>query len=309
MAPPRMRGAVLLAAVALWGQESDRIAERIRGAPLAEERRAALTASYSKRDFAGVEAILAGRREAELSALLGAIEFVGGRMSQAVQAFRRADAVKPLDDPDRFTLAMALVSLGDVRGARPELTRLNAGHPDQPIYLYWLARLDYGQRLYEDAVTKLKRVIELDPESVRGYDNLGLAYDMMGLGEEARKAFDVAVTLNRKAAAPSPWPPHNLGALLLRLQKFHEAEDSLRESLKYDPRFAEAHYHLGRALEGQGRNEEAIGEYKLASEMDTKVPEPVYSLALLYRKLGRSDEAAKALAEYKRRKALAVDSL
>ena len=230
-------------------------------------------------------------------------------MRQAVQAFRRADAVKPLDDPDRFTLAMALVSLGDVRGARPELARLNAGHPDQPIYLYWLARLDYGQRLYEDAVTKLKRVIELDPESVRGYDNLGLAYDMMGLGEEARKAFDVAVTLNRKAGAPSPWPPHNLGALLLRLQKFHEAEDSLRESLKYDPRFAEAHYHLGRALEGQGRNEEAIGEYKLASEMDTKVPEPVYSLALLYRKLGRSDEAAKALAEYKRRKALAVDSL
>ena len=47
MAPPRMGGAVLLAAVALWGQESGRIAERIRSAPLGEERRAALAAAYS----------------------------------------------------------------------------------------------------------------------------------------------------------------------------------------------------------------------------------------------------------------------
>lgn len=308
MAAPKMRGAVLLAA-ALWGQAGDRIAERVRDAPLAEEQRQALGAAYSKRDFAGVETILGGKEGAELPALLGAIEFVGGRMSEAVRAFRRADAAKPLEEPDRFTLAMALVSLGDVRGARPELARLNAGHPDQPIYLYWLARLDYGQRLYEDAVAKLKRVIALDPGSVRGYDNLGLAYDMMGQGEEARKAFDEAVALNRKTAAPSPWPPHDLGALLLRLQKFQEAEGSLRESLKYDPRFAQAYYHLGRALEGEGRNEEAIGEYKSAAELDAKMPEPLYSLARLYRRLGRADEAEKALAEYKRRKEVAVDSL
>ena len=300
---------VVLAAAALPGQTGGGIAERIRHAPLAEERKVALAAAYSKKDIAGVEGILAGSGAAELATLLGAIEFVDGRAIQAVAAFRRADALTPLDDHDRFTLAMALVNLGDVRGARPELARLNGVHPNEPIYLYWLARLDYGQRLYDEAVAKLKKVIELDPGSVRGYDNLGLCYDMMGRGEEARTAFDKAVALNRKVAAPSPWPPHNLGALLLRLQKFHEAEDSLREALKYDPRFAPAHYHLGRALEGEGRNEEAVGAYKWAAEMDGKMPEPLYSLARLYRRMGRSSEAANALAEYKRRKAVAVDSL
>jgi len=98
-----------------------------------------------------------------------------------------------------------------------ELSLLNRNHPDQPLYLYWLARVDYYQRRYEDSVAKLQRVIQLDPESPRAYDNLGLSFDMMGRYEEARVAFEKAVEFNRRLAQPSPWPPHNLGDLLLRL--------------------------------------------------------------------------------------------
>ena len=226
-------------------------------------------------------------------------------MNQAVQAFRQADALSPLDDPDRFTLAMALVDLGDVPASRAELTRLNERQPNQAIYLYWLARLDYGQRLYDDAVEKFKKVTSMDPASVRGYDNLGLTYDMMGLTEEAQSAFAQAVALNRKLPAPSPWPPHNLGYLQLRLQQFESAEGNLREALKYDPKFALAHYHLGRVLENEGRSDAAIEEYKTAAALDGKLAEPLYSLGLLYRRRGREAEAASALAEYRKRKALA----
>jgi tetratricopeptide (TPR) repeat protein len=204
---------------------------------------------------------------------------------------------------------MALVNLGDVKAARPELARLNQNHPDQPIYLYWLARLDYGQRLYDAAIEKLKRVVLLDPGSVRGYDNLGLAFDMQGLTDEAQSAFAKAVALNRKLSAPSPWPPHNLGYLLLRLEQFHEAEDNLREALKYNPRFALGHYHLGRVLEKEDQDEAAIGEYKSAAELDVKLAEPLYSLGLLYRRHGRTAEAENALAEYKKRRAITVDTL
>src|SRR5579863_7217793 len=262
-------GVLLLAAVPLLGQRPGGLAERIRSAPLPAEQSQTLAASFSEKDFTRVEAILGGAvstdvppaSAAELQALLGALEFVSGRMNQAVQAFRRAESLKPLDDHDRFTLAMALVNLGDVKASRVELTRLNESHPDQPIYLYWLARLDYGQRLYDEAVEKLNKVIRLDPNSVRGYDSLGLSLDMMGLTDEAQGAFVKAVDLNRKLAAPSPWPPHNLGYLMLRLQRFNEAEENLREALKYDPRFALAHYHLGRVLEHQGQDDAAIAEY------------------------------------------------
>jgi tetratricopeptide (TPR) repeat protein len=307
----------LLAAVPLLAQRPGGIAERIRSAPLPEEQRQALAASYSEKDFGRMEAILAAgaatdvpsASAAELQALLGALEFVGGRMNLAVQAFRRSESLKPLDDHDRFTLAMALVNLGDVKGSRAELTRLNASHPDQTIYLYWLARLDYGQRLYDEAVEKLNKVIRLDPDSVRGYDNLGLSFDMMGLTDEAKSAFAKAVALNRKLPAPSPWPPQNLGYLLLRLQQFHEAEENLREALKYDPQFALAHYHLGRVLENEGQDDAAVVEYKSAAALDAKLAEPLYSLGRLYLRHGRAAEAQSVLAEYKKRKALSVDTL
>lgn len=308
---------LLLAAVPMFGQRPAGLAERIQSAPLPEEQRLALAASFSEKDFTRVESILSGTISSdvppanapELQALLGALEFVGGRMSQAVQAFQHSESLKPLDDHDRFTLAMALVNLGEVKRSRVELTRLNQSHPDQPIYLYWLARLDYGQRLYDEAVEKLNKVIRLDPNSVRGYDNLGLSFDMMGLTDEAQSAFAKAVELNRKLAAPSPWPPHNLGYLMLRLQKFHEAEDNLREALKYDPRFALAHYHLGRVLEDEGQDDAAIVEYKSAAALDTNIAEPLYSLGRLYLRHGRAAEAESVFAEYKKRKARAVDTL
>jgi superkiller protein 3 len=295
-----MRWLTLIALFPLLGQTGGGLLERIRHSAISPGQQERVAAAYAHKDFSVIEKTLS---EAGQYALLGALEFVGGRIPQAVDAFHKADAVKPLDDQDRFTLAMAEIKLLDGKGSRAELTRLNQSHPDSPIYLYWLARLDYDQRLYEAAVEKLKRVVQLDSGSVRGYDNLGLSYDMMGLSDEAQTAFAKAVDLNRKLAAPSPWPPHNLGSLELRLLRFREAEESLRESLKYDPKFALAHYRLARALEGLERPDAAIEEYKLASDLDPNLAEPLYSLGLLYRKRGREADAKIALAEYQKRRA------
>jgi Flp pilus assembly protein TadD len=197
---------------------------------------------------------------------------------------------------------MSLANLGDTAGARVELDTLNHLRPEQPLYLYWLARLDYYQRRYEDSIAKLRRVLELDPQSSRAEDNLGLALDMLGRSDEAQAEFAKAVTLNRNLKPPSPWPPHNLGYLLLRLEKLEGAEKALRESLQYDPRFSQSHYHLGRVLEKQGRDTEAIDEYRAAISLDSAQAEPYYSLGLLYRRLKRAREADAAFAEYKRRK-------
>jgi superkiller protein 3 len=303
-------GWALLAMAALPGQTGSGLLDRIRHSSLAPEQQEALAAAYAHKDFPGMEKILSAadnsQRKSELEALLGALEFVGGRMEQAIQAFHQAEALTPLDDHDRFTLAMAEIKMLDGKGSRAELTRLNQSHPQNPIYLYWLARLDYDQRLYEAAVDKLKRVVALDPVSVRGYDNLGLCYDMMGLTTEAETAFAKAVELNRKLAQPSAWPPHNLGYLELRLLKVNAAEENLREALTFDPKFALAHYHLARALEHEDKSDAAIEQYKAAAALDSKLAEPLYSLGLLYRRRGLKAEAEIALAEYKKRRALAV---
>src|SRR4051812_11847184 len=212
-----MLGRILIAvgvAVPLLGQPEDNLLNRIRGSPLSPDQRLAVAASLSAKNYDQIEAAIGGNvTSAELQALLGAIEFVGGRMDRAAQAFRRADSLAPLSDRDRFTFAMSLVKIGAGKAARVELTRLSEIHPEQSLYLYWLARLDYDQRLYEQAVAKLRQVVVREPTSSRAFDNLGLSLDMLGRTDEALVALNTAVTLNRKLPSNSPWPPHNLGYL------------------------------------------------------------------------------------------------
>jgi len=298
----------LFCLVAGLAQQPDAVLERVRRAPLPADQVSLIASSLAAKDYPRIESLVkaAARGDAahagELYALLGAVEFVAGRMEPAAQAFRQSDSLAALQERDRFTLAMSLANLGETEGARTELATLNRLRPEQPLYLYWLARLDYYQRRYEDAIAKLRRVLELDPQSSRAEDNLGLALDMVGRAEEAQAEFAKAIALNRSLKQPSPWPPHNFGYLLLRLEKLEAAEKALRESLEYDSRFAQAHYHLGRVLEKLGRDAEAIAEYRAAIPLDPAQAEPYYSLGLLYRRLNRTAEADAAFAEYRKRK-------
>ena len=57
------------------------------------------------------------------------------------------------------------------------------------------------------------------------------------------------------------------------------------------------------ALEAEGRDSEAMDEYRTAISRDPVVVEAFYSLGLLYRRHDRGAEADAAFAEYKRRKA------
>ena len=285
------------------------ILDRLPPSLLNSAQRLEITEGLAARDYARIEAVIASAtkadsaQSAELEAFLGQVEFLSGRMEQAARAFRAAETGGVLRERDRFTLAMALIRNGDMPGARAELETLNRAQPSTPLYIYWLGRLDYGQRLYDDAIRRFSRVIELDHGSYRAYDNLGLAFDMQGKNQQAQAAFENAVALNRKDARPSAWPPHNLGYLLFRLQKWGEAEKALRESLQYNPDLAVTHYHLGRVLEAEGRDAEAASEYRSSIALDPLSAEPCYSLGRLYRRTGQATEAEQAFEEYRARKA------
>ncbi|MFZ0594091.1 MAG: tetratricopeptide repeat protein [Bryobacteraceae bacterium] len=303
--PARVALGVLTAAA--LAQNGD-IFQRVRRAlsPYGQDELA--SEALTKKDYRQVEEILTASKpsnqaaRAELLSLLGAVQFLDRKFEAAASSYREAAKLAPLEDSDNFTLAMALVDLGDDAHARDVLAGLAARYPDRPIYLYWLGRIDYDQRRYEEAIAKLTKVTELAPQSVRAWDSLGLAFDMQGRTDQARSAFEKAVSLNRNQANPSPWPPHNLGYLLLRTNEPTEAETVLRESIRYDPKLAQTHYYLGRVLEKQDSATEAIHEYLNAISLDTASPDACYSLARLYRKLHREPEAAAMFSEYKKRK-------
>ncbi len=291
----------LLAAVCLAAE--DDIYARLRqavGASAVEE--------LQRGNFAKVEELLRAAHpagapaRADLSSLQGAVAFMAGNMPAAAADFTQAATLAPLRDADTFTFAMALVKLREDQRARSLIETLARNHPDRALYLYWLGRLDYDQRRYQDATAELRKAVSLDPKSARAWDALGLALDMQGEMEQALPPFEKAVELNRSLPHPSPWPPHDLGFLLLRTNKPKDAEALLRESIRYDPTLAQSHYYLGRTLEKEGQDNAAIAEYVASVTSDTVSPEPCYSLALLYRKVHRDADARAMFAEYKRRK-------
>jgi len=262
----------------------------------------------NNRDFLPLEGMLEKRAavdqpaRVELLSLEGAVAFMAGDMASAVMNLRKAAESGALDDRDAFTQAMALVSLGDNRQASAVIASLVQKYPKQALYVYWQGRLDYDLRRYPEAIKKLQKAIELDPNSARAWDALGLAFDMEGTSDGAYQSFQKAADINRRLLHPSAWPPHNLGYWYLRTNQFDEAERALKESLHYDPNFAEAHYHLARTLEKEGRADQAIAEYNLTIQTDASSEDACYSLATLYRKLNRDEEAKAMFAEYRKRK-------
>jgi len=270
-------------------------------------RRTALEEALKSRNYTGAEKILVEEIERnpkspQLLALLGNIFFLDRKYLNSASAFLKAQALSPLDERSRFTLAMAYVVMNRPDWARPVLEKLVETNPKNVIYPYWLARLDYSAQQFSTAISKLEKVLELDPEFVRARDNLGLCYEALGRYEEAITSYQEAVRLNRQKPQNSPWPPLNLGTLLLKLGKIEEAEIYFRESLCYDSRLPQTHYQLGLFLEKQERNAEALRELKQASAYDPSYAEPQYALARIYRRIGDNMNAEVALNTFQKLK-------
>src|SRR2546428_591964 len=260
-----------------------------------------LEKAINARDYKPAEKILVEEaerdprspRSAKLLAIAGGIFFLDAQYLEAAIAWKKAEAIAPLDDRSRFTLAMAYVKLDRRDGARAELEKLAAAQPQNSLFLYWLGGLGFDARNYSSAVTRLQKVIELDPKMVRAYDTLGLCFDYLGKFNEAGKNYKPAVELNRLQSKPSPWPHVDLAISFIALNRLPEAEKNLREAVGYDPRLPQAHYQLGRVLEMQGDYQAAVESLKQAVALDTAYPEPHYLLGKLYHRLG-SEPLSKA---------------
>ncbi len=271
------------------------------------ERRARIEEALRASAFDRAEALLREAverepRSPEFLRLLGGVFFLRQDYLNAAVAIKKAEALGPLDERSRFTLAMSYVVMGRRDWARPELVKLTGAAPRNPLYLYWTARLDYDDGQYAAAVKSLLRAIELDRRFVKAHDNLGLCYEALGKNDEAIGSYREAVRLNRELKSPSPWPPLNLGILLGRLDQLDEPEALFREAVRGDPRFPQGHYQLGAVLEKKGRSAEAIAELEEAARLDPSYPEPHYALARIHRKGGDAEKADRALGTFQRLK-------
>jgi tetratricopeptide (TPR) repeat protein len=271
---------------------------------------AELSDAMGRRDYPRAETILVAEAErdpksprtAKLLSMAGGVFFLDGKYLNSAIAWKKAEAIAPLDERSRFTLAMAYIKLNRRDWARAELQKLVVSAPEKPLYLYWLARLDYDAQNYATAIAGLHKVIELDPKMMRAYDTLGLCYEYVGKPEDAIRSYNQAIELNGLQVKPSPWPHLDLAVSLIGVNRLDEAKKNLDQALRYDPKLPQAHYQLGRLLEMQGKFDAAIDALTKASEFDPQYPEPHLAMGRIYHRLGNRQKAEDEVARFQQLK-------
>jgi tetratricopeptide (TPR) repeat protein len=273
---------------------------------LPPEETAHLQQALQARDYIAVEGILLPEIErdphsiatAHLLAFTGGVYFLAQDYLHAAVAWKKSQAIAPLEPQFQFTLAMAYIRMGHSDWAHPVLESLAIQNKQEALYPYWLGRLAYDDHDYREAIQHFQNAIRLSPDMARAYDNLGLCYYYQNDNVSAIANYKKAIELDRGSPHPSAWPYLNLAITLQFLNQLDEAEINLRESLRLNPNLAEAHFHLGIILDTLDRSDAAIRELHQAADLDPNYAEPHFALAKIYHRLGKREEAQKEVETY-----------
>ncbi|MCZ6596597.1 MAG: tetratricopeptide repeat protein [Planctomycetota bacterium] len=145
------------------------------------------------------------------------------------------------------------------------------------------------------AVASLERAIGLDPGVPEFHTHLGLAHERMGDMESAERAFTVALELD----------PDDLQALVHRsiarrtAGRFEEAGRDLERAVRSDPTAFGALHNLGLLRLAAKEWEAAYSAFERATRVAPARAEPWSGLQTALRRLGRDDEADRALERYR----------
>jgi cellulose synthase operon protein C len=203
----------------------------------------------------------------------------------------------PADEEARSELARTLFNSGDIEGAVRELRELQKASPRDPALYQRLAQAELkrgeldtaldalsraeeldpgnarvqfmkGEALYQrgrilEALAPLERAIELDPQLADGYHLLAFVYGDTGEDEQAERMSARAAELN---------PSYSRAEAGLSLDSYSTAryEELIgSRGAAQQPAVAKgelAHYNLGMAFRQQALYDEALREFRLATE-------------------------------------------
>ena len=148
------------------------------------------------------------------------------------------------------------------------------------------------QDQYEKAAAEFRAALKLDPKLVlRARFPLAVALFEMHKSEDARREFEAV----RRDAGDNPNISYYLGRIDLEDMKFEAAVHDFTQAATKPP-FSDTSYYLGYAYFKNGdllSAEKWLNEAARAAPQDSRVP---YQLGLVYRALGREEEAKKAMA-------------
>ena len=254
-----------------------------------EERRFDQSALY----FA--TAITACGANSPLLLALGQAQLLARHPAEALATLERI----PGDSPDYLQAlkvkAKAQYLLRRDDDAKATLKRAAERAPDDAEVPYDLGRICYQQGRHAEAAELLRRATTLDPNSYKAWDALGLATEALGHVDEAQQHYLKAIALVHKAQPHYDVVYANFADLMIKIGNYQRAFDLAAEAAERNPDEARNFFLAGKALVQLGRADISLRWFERAVALNADYPEAHYQLAQAYRRLGRSEDAERAL--------------
>ena len=190
--------------------------------------------------------------------------------------------------PDQQTIdeVLNLFKSGKLDKAKIKIENYIKKFPKSFVLFNILGAVCAAQDELEVAINHHKKSVEINPDYAEGYNNLGIAFQKLGLFEEAVKNYKKTLKLKPDFSLAY----NNLGVVLKSLNKLDEALLTSKKAIELDPKFADAHNNIGAILQDLGNYEEAYKFYKKAIKLKSSYSEAYYNLGILQKKLGKIEE-------------------
>jgi tetratricopeptide (TPR) repeat protein len=170
---------------------------------------------------------------------------------------------------EQAALGIAQIEIGELSEAVVNLEAALAKRPNDPDLLYYLGRAA-GLRSKQS----IDSMLSAYPDSARAHQALGENYFVLRQMPQAENEFREALKLQPNL----PEVHLELGLVYAGASQWDKAEQEFRAQTKLQPGNAEAGYRLGSALLQQGKTREALAELQRADHLMPDMPETLYSL-------------------------------
>ncbi len=183
---------------------------------------------------------------------------------QATAIFDSYTTRRPTNAWGYYMLGLSAWKSGDFEksaNAFDEALRLDPNHVKSLVNS---SRLFIDQKRYDDAIARLTRAAEIDPESLEVSRLLARTYAEQGNTEQAVTAYQHVLDLNENDA----WAQNNLGLLFLETERPADALPHFAKAVELRKDVAMFHNNLGMALEHTGRFKAAAVAYSGALAAD-----------------------------------------
>ena len=231
---------------------------------------------------------------AKEQAALGIAQVQTGQFSAAVTNLQGAIAERPNDPDLLYYLGRAAGLLG-----KQNVDAMMSAYPDSPRAHEAMGENYFVLRQMPQAEREFREALKLQANLPEAHLELGLVYSGSSQWDKAEEEFRAQTKLQPGNAEAA----YRLGSALLQQGKLHEAQAELQRANRLLPDMPETLYSLGKvaSLEGDSQAAESCWQKVIKIEKTSELAAQAhFGLAGLYRKQGKTTEAAREMQEFQK---------